>query len=108
VPPRRGFGEGGALTWGFAEASLVLWRVLAGAYEELGFEAVSDEAFKALVLGRSGGRSAAVCAATAVPGAFVTRPEPEEPGTSPAEPSDQVRTGIGAGGDPHLRGTDRS
>ncbi|HZE14946.1 MAG TPA: IS1634 family transposase [Mycobacterium sp.] len=33
-------------------ASLVLWRVLADAYETLGFDAVADETFKALVLGR--------------------------------------------------------
>jgi hypothetical protein len=33
-------------------ASLLLWEVLADAYARLGFDAVDDEAFKALVLGR--------------------------------------------------------
>jgi hypothetical protein len=33
-------------------ASLLLWNVLCDAYDRLGFDAVADEAFKALVLGR--------------------------------------------------------
>jgi hypothetical protein len=33
-------------------ASLLLWEVLADAYTRLGFDAVDDEAFQALVLGR--------------------------------------------------------
>jgi hypothetical protein len=33
-------------------ASLLLWEVLAGAYARLGFDAVDDQTFKALVLGR--------------------------------------------------------
>ena len=33
-------------------ASLLLWEVLEAAYARLGFDAVGDEAFKALVLGR--------------------------------------------------------
>ena len=33
-------------------ASLLLWEVLEAAYSRLGFDAVGDEAFKSLVLGR--------------------------------------------------------
>jgi hypothetical protein len=35
-----------------ATGSLILWDALAGLYDTLGFGAVDDEAFKALVLGR--------------------------------------------------------
>jgi hypothetical protein len=35
-----------------AAGSLILWDALAGLYDTLGFDAVDDEAFKALVLGR--------------------------------------------------------
>jgi hypothetical protein len=35
-----------------ATSSLILWEALGGVYRELGFTAVSDEAFRALVLGR--------------------------------------------------------
>ena len=35
-----------------ATGSLLLWEALAGIYEALGFSAVRDEAFRALVLGR--------------------------------------------------------
>lgn len=35
-----------------ATSSLLLWRVLAGGYAELGFDALGDEAFRALVLAR--------------------------------------------------------
>jgi hypothetical protein len=33
-------------------ASLIVWRALEGVYESLGFDALGDEAFKALALGR--------------------------------------------------------
>jgi hypothetical protein len=35
-----------------ATGSLILWEALAGVYESLGFTAITDEAFRALVLGR--------------------------------------------------------
>jgi hypothetical protein len=35
-----------------ATGSLILWEVLGGLYDALGFTAVRDEAFRALVLGR--------------------------------------------------------
>jgi hypothetical protein len=57
--PARGAGEGlgrpAAVAGGgrvVGTASLLLWQVLEAAYARLGFDAVDDEAFKALVLGR--------------------------------------------------------
>ena len=49
-PGRRPRVAGGGLV--VSTASLLLWRVLCEAYDRLGFDAVADEAFKALVLGR--------------------------------------------------------
>jgi transposase len=53
IPPRRGrrpaAGAGGQVV---ATSSLVLWQVLTDAYRRLGFEALADEAFRAMVLAR--------------------------------------------------------
>ena len=53
VSPRRGrrpaAGAGGQVV---ATSSLVLWQVLTDAYARLGFEALADEAFRAMVLAR--------------------------------------------------------
>ena len=47
-----GAGTGGASAVVEGTASLILWEVLNGLYDDLGLDRLGDDAFRALVLGR--------------------------------------------------------